>query len=474
MKLTAHRPSLPGLRLGAIACGLGLLLLAGTCVGSGPQESGYVLKGTIVTPNAVIENGSVFIAGERIQAVGAGVKAPPEAKVIETSGVILPGFVDLHNHLTWNLFPRWKPTQQFNNRYDWQQLPIYGVLLATPHAELFKENLGCDMNRFAEVKAITEGETSVVGSLGPPQECIEGLARNLDFYSGLYQPAVLGGEKLRYEVFPLELDAAVAAQINAALDKKELTAFIVHLAEGKSTDASAAREFRMFTARGFLRPGVSIIHGVALKQRDFHEMSGKVGLIWSPRSNLELYGSTTDIAAALQEHLTVALSPDWSPTGSDGMLKELTFAAAWSHAQAPPVVGSAELVRMATEYPARLAGLGDRIGRLEAGYSADVLVLRRVEKDAYEAILHATPADVELVMVGGEPVYGDAAVMKKVLPAGQLETIPICGATKAISFGSEARLQHSAPKPWKDTVNALSAALEKQGTSLAPLAECAP
>lgn len=444
-----------------------------SCVAAWAQEETYALRGTIVTPEQVIENGTILIVGEKIRDVGSNLTLPSGTIVLETDGVILPGFVDLHNHITWNLFPRWKPTEKFANRYEWQQLPTYGIALATPHSQLLKENLGCAMNRYGEVKAITEGETSVVGSSAPPSECIEGLARNLDFYSGFYHTGVLNKEKLRYEVFPLELDTAVVAQINDALDKKELSAFLVHLSEGKPTDASAAREFRMFSAQRFLRPGVSIIHGVALKQADFHQMADKkVGLIWSPRSNLELYGATTDVLSALRENVKIALSPDWSPTGSDGMLKELKFAATWNRGQVPSVFTNIELLRMATQYPAQLAGLGDKIGTLAAGHYADLVVLKRIEKDVYETVVHASPADVKLVIVGGEPAYGDAGLMKRLLPNQQLEVLTVCGLQKAIYFGSEAKLQRATPKSWKETTDDLSSALHEWGSSLAPLGDC--
>ncbi len=63
-----------------------------------------------------------------------------------------------------------------------------------------------------------------------------------------------------------------------------------------------------------------------------------VNLIWSPRSNLELYGSTADVAAAKAAHVKIALAPDWSPTGSDGLLAELNYAAAWNDTQTPASV----------------------------------------------------------------------------------------------------------------------------------------
>jgi 5-methylthioadenosine/S-adenosylhomocysteine deaminase len=378
------------------------------------------------------------------------------------------------------VFPRFRTYKEFPSRYDWQQLDLYHIALVTPHDQLIRERLGCAMNRYAEVKAITEGETSVVGSL--EDKCIEGLARNLDFASALYGAGSFGKEKLSYKVFPLELDEKTLAGILDGLDTQELASVIVHLAEGKATDASSAREFADFKARGLLRKGVSIIHGVALKEQDLREMSEKeVALIWAPRSNFELYGATADVEAALRERVTVALSPDWSPTGSQGMLQELVFANTWSQGKADPAakkeapLSSKELVRMATEYPAKLAGLGERIGTLEAGHAADMVVLRKraTGMDAYDTVVHANPEDVELVIINGDAVYGRPGLMKTLLPSQELETLPVCGEEKAISFASESKAQAKPAKTWKQTTEELSMALRAWGTSLGPIADCA-
>jgi 5-methylthioadenosine/S-adenosylhomocysteine deaminase len=450
---------------------LAILVFAIAPAGAVGQESKYVLKGTIVTPDQVIEDGAVLIVGEKIKAVGHDVSIPADAKVVETGGIILPGFIDLHNHLTWNVFPRWRTYKEFANRYEWQQLPMYGIALSTPHAQL--PQWGCAMNRFAEVKAITEGETSVVGSLANDNKCIEGLARNLDFYSGFYQPGELGKEKLKYDVFPLRLDPQSVVKTNEALDKTELTAFIVHIAEGKPTDAGSLGEFSGLVARGFLRSGVSIIHGVALGQNEFHLMAEKnVGLIWAPRSNLELYGATADVAAALKEQVKIALSPDWSATGSQGMLEELVFANTWNVGQAPPPFSKKELVRMATEYPAQLAGLSDKIGMLKPGLYADILVLQKKRADAYDSIVHSHPEDASLVVINGDPVYGKPELMKALLPSEKLETFPVCGVDRAIYFGSETKLQGAPAKTWKQTTAELSEGLRDWGSSLGPIADC--
>lgn len=219
----------------------------------------YALKGTLATPTDLIPGGTVVVSGEKIDAVGLDVNLPPQISARETDSFIFPGLIDLHNHLTWNLFPRWQPKVKFSNRYEWQQSDDYKEAVDTPHRLVFEENWKCEMNLYGEVKAIVGGATSSVGSLGPSakgltdNKCIEGLARNLDFYSGSYQPGVVNAEKLRYEVFPLELSFDDAEAIRKDLASGQLRAFVVHLAEGKPGpqgkpgDASAAREHRMMS-----------------------------------------------------------------------------------------------------------------------------------------------------------------------------------------------------------------------------------
>ena len=57
-----------------------------------------LIRGTIVTSQAVMKNGWIAIAGERIEAVGQG-EAPPAATVLDYGDkLVLPGLVDGHMH----------------------------------------------------------------------------------------------------------------------------------------------------------------------------------------------------------------------------------------------------------------------------------------------------------------------------------------------------------------------------------------
>ena len=441
----------------------------------------YALRGTLITPTEIIPSGTIFIVGNKIEAVGKDLELPAGVQTIETNAFIYPGLIDLHDHITWNFLPRWKPGEEFNDRYEWQTRKDYGDKLKNPHDAIVsaspsprptdKEDLACDANQYGEVKAIVGGATSIVDGLGT-DDCVRGLVRNLSTYSGLYDPGIV--EMVRNAVFPLELPNEDVQKINQELGDCR-HAVVAHLAEGKRSEGCSAREFKMFIARGFLREGVSIIHGVSLTPDNFVEMADHhVGLIWSPRSNIALYGKdeTTDVRVAKSSGVKIALAPDWSPSGSDGLLEELRYAAAWNAHQHPPVFTDGELVQMVTIRPAELAKLDDKIGILRRHHFADLLIIRSQEADGYRALLNAKPADVRLIIINGKPVYGDDDLMHSLAPNARLETISFCDTNKLLSLESENALQLKPPKAWKDTVTSLANELKKWNLQLSDLAPC--
>jgi 5-methylthioadenosine/S-adenosylhomocysteine deaminase len=167
----------------------------------------------------------------------------------------------------------------------------------------------------------------------------------------------------------------------------------------------------------------------------------------------------------------MALAPDWSPTGSDGLLGELNYAWVWNQTQAPPLFTERDLVGMATSNAADLVGLGGRIGRLAPGYAADLIVVGgewagsdRHSKDAYWIMTHSTPRDLQLVVIGGEVVYGDPVLLKQVAaPGSSPEPLEVCGKSKAILLQGER---------FEETEKTLDRALRQLGRELAPLATC--
>lgn len=449
------------------------------------------IRGTLLTPEKVIENGAVVIEGDTISAAGPAAAVPDGAKITEVQGYVLPGFIDLHNHLTWNMFPRWNPERSFATRYDWQDTADYDRLMKTPQSRLMERGLGCDMDLYAEVKALAGGATSSVGSLGSSNDCIRGLIRNLDFRSDLgFAPApgdpcrALNppgfaelGEFVVNDVFPLERPHGRIDYLRCELEKGNLKGLLVHIAEGNPLNASARREFPMLKAQSLIGPGLGIIHGSALRPEDFAHMKEKgAGLIWSPRSNDELYGGTANIPAAQQAGVLMAIAPDWSPTGSAGMLQELSYTASRYGYLKPE-----QLIAMATSAPARIVRLHDRFGRLAPGLRADLIVVGNESWKTeaadlaanpglpFERVVKASPADIRLAIVGGVPVYGDRGLLRGLLPDKTLDELTVCGAPKAVDLSGG-----SAPSPersWQKITERLSVELRRYGITLAEF-EC--
>src|SRR5262249_5382303 len=140
-------------------------------------------------------------------------------------------------------------------------------------------------------------------------------------------------------------------------------AFAIHLAEG--TDAAAEEQFVFMESQQLLNPKGVLIHGVSLVPHDFQAMAAiGTALVWSPRSNLELYGATADVNAALDAGVEVALAPDWAISGSGNMLDELRTAGQWNRDHLGGRLTDRQLVEMTSATPARIAGIDDEAGAI--------------------------------------------------------------------------------------------------------------
>jgi cytosine/adenosine deaminase-related metal-dependent hydrolase len=202
------------------------------------------------------------------------------------------------------------------------------------------------------------------------------------------------------------------------------------------------------------------VHGVALNGNDFAEMA-KTGasLIWSPRSNMELYHQMPDLAAARKAGVSIALAPDWAPTGSTNMLGEVAYADAQHQG-----FSQHQLFDMATVIPARIGRIGDKVGALKPGLYADLFLLKGDVRDPYKALATAKPQDVTLTMVGGEPLYG-APDHLTALGAMKTERYAVCGTDRA--FNSVAL-----PKSFQQLQADLTARMSAHHLTLAPLVYC--
>lgn len=128
-------------------------------------------------------------------------------------------------------------------------------------------------------------------------------------------------------------------------------------------------------------------------------------MVWSPLSNLLLYGQTADVAAAKAAGMLISLGPDWSPSGSKNLLGELKIARIVSDHHGG-LFTSEELARMVTSSPARMLGWHGQLGTIERGLKADLLILEGNAPDPYARLIDARESDILAVTIDGRPRYG--------------------------------------------------------------------
>ncbi len=431
----------------AESCGTDAVCQAGSCVpishGSGiellamPRRDRVVLQGVVVLPTGAFQ-GEVLVEGDTITCVGTSCGVI-DAAVVQTHGLILPGLIDAHNHILFDIFDEthWSPVKAYANHNQWTNEARYKALVDAKqylNGEGSTVSLGCEIDKYGELKALIAGTTSVQGSANPSDKaCFASLARTID-QSG----NGLGFDRMQTSTLFPSTTSANSVCANFASGRTD--AYVIHIGEG--VDATSRDELAKLgtistTPQCLYSPHTTIIHGTALGDPEMTTLAAHgMNLVWSPRSNVFLYGAgidlskTTDVPLALAKGINVAIAPDWSIGGSQNMLDELRFADHVDNVEWGDQLSPQQLFTMATINAARALGVDDVLGSLEVGKKADLMVIPGDLATAYDSLLKATPADVRLVMVGGVALYGDAAVAPLGPPSPGCETIDVCTAKK--------------------------------------------
>jgi cytosine/adenosine deaminase-related metal-dependent hydrolase len=214
-------------------------------------------------------------------------------------------------------------------------------------------------------------------------------------------------------------------------------ALIAHLSEGSREDAYNTKEYEVARMLGFVGPHINYVHGVGISDAGLKEMGkNQMGIIWSPFSNLLLYGETLDIAKAKKAGVILSIGSDWLPTGSRGILEEVKLAA--NYVDKDPdgqglkkIFNDEELYLLMTENPAKMINHWDidikkkehGVGRIAVGAMGTLVAVKNQSSNPYTSLVRKGFAeDVNLVVVDGNPVYGNESHIKEI--HSDYETLP--------------------------------------------------
>ena len=263
----------------------------------------WALAGRIVTmdpKSTIVMDGAIWIADAAIAAITKRGDPTPDGfggvVPLETGGTVFPGLIELHNHVAYNALPLWNVPKRYTNRNQWGNAPAYHQLVTAPMKTIGEAtDLLPALVRYVECKALVGGVTTTQGialfSAPSVRRYYRGIVRNVEETGDKALPEA--GSRIA------DVDAKDPQAFLAEIEKK--TCFLLHLSEG--TDTAAHQHFEALALPGdkwAIAPSLAGIHCVALAPADFAVMATHgASMVWSPLSNLLLYGQTANVAAAL-------------------------------------------------------------------------------------------------------------------------------------------------------------------------------
>ena len=399
--------------------------------------------------------GAVHVRDGRIVAVGAADAlrgAAPRATVADHGdALILPGFVDAHAHYPQTaIIASWgKRLIEWLNTYTFPEEarfadPDYAARVAARYLDLVLAHGTTTVASYctihpASVDAYFQaaqargmrmlgGKTCMDRDTAPAflretaQSAYDDSAALIDRWHGV--------DRLSYIITPRFSPTSTEAQLEAlgalwaehpdCLMQTHISEQVDEIAWARSLYPEARDYLDTYEAHGLLGPNGVFGHAIHLEPREIDRLAETgAAVVHCPTSNTFIGSGLFDMG--LRDRLRVGLATDTGGGSSFSMLR--TMAAAYEVAQLRGrALHPAELIWLATGGSAAALRLGDRIGRLAAGYEADLVVLdltstqaisQAVQRagDIWEAvfptIMMGDDRAVAQVYVAGAPVRRD-------------------------------------------------------------------
>jgi 5-methylthioadenosine/S-adenosylhomocysteine deaminase len=401
--------------------------------------------GTIVTMDAerrVIPDGSVAIRGDRIAAILEGSTGlPPARETIDATGrLVIPGLVNAHGHAAMTLL---RGIADDLKLLDWLQNHIFpaesknvspefvywGTLLACVEMARSGTTTYVDMYMFEEDAARATERAGIRGVLGQsvigfpvpdyrtPEEGLAGARKLLERYRShpLVVPSVAP-----HALYTTPLEIVVKAR---DLAREFGVPFQIHAVEppeenDQVQEKLGKRTIDALAEAGILGPGTILHHAIWLSPGDIETIARHgASTSHNPESNMKTASGTSPVPDLLAAGVHVGLGTDGAASNNNlDMFEEMDTAAKLHKLvrQDATAMPAKTVFHMATLGGAAALGMADRVGSLEAGKLADVvLVDARVPEltplyDVYSHLVYAVKgANVETVVVNGRVVVRD-------------------------------------------------------------------
>jgi 5-methylthioadenosine/S-adenosylhomocysteine deaminase len=364
----------------------------------------------VVTANSawvVIPKGMIGIRGDVITHVGpepAGRKRPDaRASIDAAGGIVLPGLVNAHTHLPMTLF---RGLADDLPLMTWLEEHIFPAEAAhiTPETVHWGTLLGCAELLLAGVTTCCDGyfhEDAVAravaatglravlgqGVIDYPAPGVPDPSRNVAVAADYVRKWQNRSPLITPSIFchsPYTCGDDTLAQAKEAAAAAGVL-FQIHVAEtreeGDVSNGNDRREspIARLNRLDLLDESTLLVHGVWLTPEDVAAVARKgCGIAHCPESNMKLAAGIAPVPAFLEAGIPVGLGTDGCASNNDlDLLREMDTAAKLHKIAGndPTILPASRALAMATCEGARVIGLEEHIGSIEAGKQADLVIL---------------------------------------------------------------------------------------------------
>ncbi|MDG7036464.1 MAG: amidohydrolase [Nitrososphaerota archaeon] len=385
--------------------------------------------------------GSVFVDGGSIVHVGdldGEYRESLADEVIDARGcVITPGFVNLHTHAGSNALRGLAedvPLTPWLNRYV---LPAHKFLnkdearsdYLLAYMEMIKAGItsALDMYRFLEEGVNVANLIGIranllpYGSDLPEYEYLEKPKENIRLFEKYIAYTGLARIWLGFEHSTYCTDECL--RMYGEIKKKYNALFHTHESETLDVVKRVKKRFGMspvdvLRKYELLGPKTVLAHGVWFDDKEIAEMvASGTSIAHNPTTNMKLASGVAPVAKMLKMGANVGLGTDSSKCNNRlDMIQEMKAASLLQkvHLKDASIMSTAEVFKMATVNGAKALGMGSQIGRIEAGYKADLAIIdfksahlmpmfrgQGIDNTLTNLVYSAMASDVKTVLVDG-------------------------------------------------------------------------
>ena len=346
-----------------------------------------------------VKESDIEVENNIIKKIAKSIEPDINEKIIDATGkVVMPGLINTHAHIAMSIF---RGTFEGCNLYTWLNEKIWPI-----EAKLTKEDV-YNASMLSILEMISTGTTCVNDYYFMSEEIRKALEesklramitrvlmdtdgeeaskKRIEEFVRLYESRDNNNDLITYSVSPHGLYTCSGKLLKEARElaiKYNLpihTHFLESIDEIEDIKRMHGEEASKVLKKYFSEIHTILAHGVKLNDEDVEILKTmNCSIAHNPISNFRLGCKIADVTKYLQNGINVALGTDGQGSGNNLDMFETMKIAALAQGgihENEARIDSKEVIKMATINGAKLLGIDKKVGSIEEGKNADIIIV---------------------------------------------------------------------------------------------------